>query len=181
MNILVRISERLYGILVRLYPKRYKQQFGEEMEYVFSESLKDAYEKNREPGILTLWTRTVVDAGKSLIVQHIENQKEGHSMNKNKDIVMNNKVFLWIALGTAAILSIPLIAMQFTREVDWKIGDFLLMGILLFGTGSLFITVARVTPSKYRALLGLGFLGALFITWVHLAVGIVDSWPLAGS
>lgn len=100
---------------------------------------------------------------------------------KSTDIIMQNKVFGWIGLATALILSIPLVAMQFTREVDWKLGDFTVMGILLFGAGSLFIVIARATPRKYRALIGIAVLAAVLITWIHLAVGIVDTWPLAGS
>lgn len=99
----------------------------------------------------------------------------------NKDIVMQNKVFTWIALATLAVLSVPLIAMQFTNEVDWNASDFTVIGVLLFGAGSLFVLVARSTPRKYRTLVGLAFLAAILIAWVHLAVGIVDTWPLAGS
>lgn len=100
---------------------------------------------------------------------------------KRTDIIMQNKVFGWIALATGIMLSLPLIAMQFTREVDWKLADFIIMGTLLFGTGFLFVHVARVTPHKYRVLIGLGFLAVLLLTWVHLAVGIIDTAPFAGS
>ena len=37
-----------------------------------------------------------------------------------------------VAMATIALLLIPLVAMQFTREVDWTAGDFLVMGVLLF-------------------------------------------------
>jgi hypothetical protein len=100
---------------------------------------------------------------------------------KNTDYLMQNKIFVWIALGTAVLLSIPLIAMQFTTEVDWELGDFIIMAILLFGTGSIFVAVARVTPRKYRLLIGIGVLITFLAVWAHLAVGIVDTWPLAGS
>jgi hypothetical protein len=99
----------------------------------------------------------------------------------NTDLIMQNAIFSWIALATGLILSVPLIAMQFTSEVDWKLGDFTIIGILLFGAGSLFVVIARATPRKYRTLVGLAILAAVLLTWVHLAVGIVDSWPLAGS
>lgn len=71
--------------------------------------------------------------------------------------------------------------MQFTSEVDWDVTDFTIMGILLFGAGSLFVLVARVTPRKYRTFLGFAVLAAFLFIWAHLAVGIVDSWPFAGS
>ena len=99
----------------------------------------------------------------------------------SNDLIMQNKVFLWIAAATGGILLVPLIAMQFTSEVDWSIEDFITMGILLFGMGSLFVGIARVVPSKYRVLAAIACTAALLLLWAHLAVGIVDTWPLAGS
>lgn len=75
--------------------------------------------------------------------------------SKSNNIIMQNKVFIWIAASTGLILSIPLIAMQFTSEVNWELGDFIVMGALLFGAGSIFVNIARVTPSKYRTLIGI--------------------------
>lgn len=91
---------------------------------------------------------------------------------KNTDMIMHNKVFGWIALGIGLILSIPLIAMQFTSEVDWGSEDFIIMGILLFGMGFLFVHVARVISRKYIVLTGVAFVAALFYIWAELAVGI---------
>ena len=95
---------------------------------------------------------------------------------KTSDIVMQNKIFGWVALITGLILSIPLIAMQFTSEVNWNLSDFIVMGALLFGAGSIFVLVARVTPRKYRALIGVGFLLAVLYLWAELAVGIFTNW-----
>lgn len=91
---------------------------------------------------------------------------------KSNDIIMRNKVFIWIALATGLILLIPLIAMQFTTEVDWTPSDFVVMGALLFGTGSLFILTARKVPKKNRLAIGILFLILLLWAWVELAVGL---------
>jgi hypothetical protein len=91
---------------------------------------------------------------------------------KSTDIIMQNKVFAWIALVTGAILMIPLVAMQFSDEWDWRLRDFIIIGILLFGTGFTFVHVARVTPRKYWVLIGLGFLVVLLYVYAELAVGI---------
>jgi len=91
---------------------------------------------------------------------------------KNTDILMQNKVFVWIAIATALILMIPLVAMQFTSEVKWELSDFITMCILLFGTGFTFVHVARVIPRKYRVLTGIVFFVALLYVWAELAVGI---------
>ena len=150
------------------------------MKYVFSESLKEVYAEKGEPGIITLWARTIIDAGKSLVIQHVENQKGGDSMKtKSNDIIMQNKVFIWIALATGLILLIPLIAMQFTNEVNWTLSDFVIAGALLFGTGLMFVLAARKT-SKYRALIGFALVAALLLVWVELAVGIFGT-PFSGS
>lgn len=189
---IVRRSERFYDFLLQFYPKSYRQEFGEEMRYVFSKSLRDAYRENGQHGIISLWARTIVDAGKSLYIQHLDNTKGGDVMKKNNDMVMQNKIFLWIAAATAALLTIPFMAMQFhlvkpdpsnpaDMGVNWTLFDFIVMGILLFGMGSLFVFLARKVQKKHRLIVGLAVLAAFLLLWVHLAVGIVDTWPLAGS
>ncbi|MBW7855788.1 MAG: hypothetical protein B6D43_10115 [Ignavibacteriales bacterium UTCHB1] len=76
---------------------------------------------------------------------------------------------------------IPLFAMQFTNEVDWSIGDFLIMGILLFGTGTLCEIVFRKTRRiTYRVLFTFGLLLIFFLIWAELAVGIFGT-PFAGT
>ena len=86
-----------------------------------------------------------------------------------------------IALITAAILMLPLVAMQFTSEVDWKLSDFLLMGVLISGTGLLYLLAARfVRHTQYRVAIGATLALALLLAWAELAVGIFGS-PFAGS
>ncbi|NNF39727.1 MAG: hypothetical protein HKN64_00010 [Woeseiaceae bacterium] len=86
--------------------------------------------------------------------------------------MFRNSVFIWIALATGAVLLIPLIAMQFTTEVNWDRSDFIVMGSLLFGTASLFVLVGRRVPRKRRALIGSLFIAAFLYIWAELAVGI---------
>lgn len=96
------------------------------------------------------------------------------------DRLRQNKVFYWIAIGTGVILSIPLIAMQFTTDVNWDLQDFIIMGALLFGSGFLFVQVARITPRKYRTIIGIAFLIAVLLIWAELGVGIFGT-PFAGN
>jgi hypothetical protein len=91
---------------------------------------------------------------------------------KSTDLMLQNKVFAWIALATGAILLIPLIAMQFTIEVQWDETDFIVMGSLVFGTASLFVLAARKAPRTNRLLIGSIFLAAFLYLWAELAVGV---------
>ena len=93
-------------------------------------------------------------------------------IQKVGDLIFQNRVFYWIALATGAILLIPLVAMQFTAEVNWDERDFIVMGSLLFGITSLFVLVARRLPRKYRVLFGGITLAVFLFIWAELAVGV---------
>ncbi len=91
---------------------------------------------------------------------------------KNNSLIMRNTVFAWLAIGTCFILLVPLAAMQVTEEVNWSIMDFVTMGALLFGAGSIFVLVARKVPRKYWLAIGMLVALALLYVWAELAVGI---------
>ncbi len=87
-----------------------------------------------------------------------------------------------IVIGiVAVILLIPLVAMQFTKEVNWDLTDFITMGILLFITGmSIELVTRKVQSAKIKLALTLIILFVLFLVWAELAVGIFGS-PFAGN
>ena len=78
-----------------------------------------------------------------------------------------------IALVTLFILSIPLVAMQFTREVKWDLADFIIVGILLFGAGMLYEFLAVKMP-RHRLVIGIAVVVTVLLVWAELAVGIFD-------
>jgi hypothetical protein len=86
-----------------------------------------------------------------------------------------------ILLGTAAILMVPLVAMRFTKEVNWGPLDFVAAAILLAGTGSAYVLLTRkLRMVSQRRAIGGGLLLTLLLVWAELAVGVFGS-PLAGS
>ena len=93
----------------------------------------------------------------------------------------DSKQLLRVVLVTAAILLIPFVAMQFTGEVNWTASDFVIMGVLLFGTGLLLQFAANKIRSTKSRLLAIAAIAFVFLfVWAELAVGIVGS-PFAGS
>lgn len=93
----------------------------------------------------------------------------------------DSKQLLRIAGATAALLLIPFVAMQFTREVNWTASDFVIMGALLLGTGLLLQFAANRLRSARGRLIAIAAIGFVFLfVWAELAVGIVGS-PFAGS
>ena len=94
---------------------------------------------------------------------------------KKTDIIAQNRLLIWTALATGFVLLVPLLAMQFTDEVTWTLLDFVAAGGLMFGTGLVFVLVARKI-TKYRTILGSVLAVALIYVWIELAVGIFTTW-----
>lgn len=96
-------------------------------------------------------------------------------------MIILNKRLLMIGLGTLMLLSIPLIAMQFTNEVQWSLFDFMVAGALVFGTGFLIELIIRnVNKKRNRILMTIVAIAALVLVWLEMAVGIFGT-PIAGS
>ncbi|WP_426105665.1 hypothetical protein [Massilia sp. TSP1-1-2] len=88
---------------------------------------------------------------------------------------------LRLLAGTAAVLMLPLVAMQFSSEVNWSLSDFSVMAALLAGSGLIYVAVARQLRSAgQRALVGAGLVLAVLLVWVALAVGVFGT-PFAVS
>jgi hypothetical protein len=76
---------------------------------------------------------------------------------------------------TLLILLLPLVAMQFTAEVNWGAGDFLAAGALLFTAGMAYALWARATRTRrQRVLAAVVVLAVLGTVWAELAVGLFD-------
>lgn len=94
---------------------------------------------------------------------------------------MKNKRLIIILITIAILLLIPLIAMQFTSEVNWELNDFIIMGVLLLFTGlSCELILRKVKSIKIRILICGVILLAFLLVWAEMAVGIFGT-PFAGS
>ena len=94
---------------------------------------------------------------------------------------MKSKRFIGILLIVAFLLSIHLIAMQFTNEVQWDLFDFVIAGVVLLGTGlAIEVVMKNVKTRKTKIGLVVSILVVLFLVWAELAVGVFGT-PFAGS
>lgn len=80
-----------------------------------------------------------------------------------------------------SILLIPLIAMQFTDEVNWTFRDFAIAGYIMAASGVLLEVLLRKVKNKLFLILSILLLAIIVIlVWAELAVGIFGS-SLAGT
>ena len=153
-----------YETLLRLYPKRYRERFGEPMEQTFNDLLRERAVEEKGLFGFALWMFVETSAG---------------IIRENMTLIIMRKNIIRIALVTACILLVPLVAMQFTEEVNWDLFDFAFMGTLLFGTGLAYELVARKAGAiAYRAAVGVALAAALLLVWVNGAVGIIGNGPV---
>ncbi len=95
--------------------------------------------------------------------------------------MIKNKRLIAIVLSVALILLIPLVAMQFTNEVNWTFFDFVVAAVLLIGTGlTIELAIRTIRNKNYQIALIVAILFLLFLVWAELAVGIFGS-AIAGS
>jgi hypothetical protein len=88
--------------------------------------------------------------------------------------VQRLRAVTWI--GALSLLVLPLVAMQFTAEVQWSAVDFLLFAAMLAVAAGAFELFARRTRSTVYLLGGgVTVLGAFLMIWSNLAVGIIGS------
>lgn len=87
-----------------------------------------------------------------------------------------SKAFTYPAIATGLILLVPLIAMQFSEDVVWTLSDFILAGIMIFGTGITHTLVTRKSEKiAYKVAVGFALFTGLFLIWSNLAVGLIGS------
>lgn len=87
-----------------------------------------------------------------------------------------NKRLIVIIAAVPLLLLIPLVAMQFTSEVDWDPRDFVIIGTLLLVTGFACELVLRKIKSwKGRLVLCAIILGVFLLIWGELATGYFRS------
>lgn len=93
---------------------------------------------------------------------------------------MKNKSIFIILSTVGLLLLIPLIAMQFTKEVKWTLADFLIAAVLLISTGlSINYTIKKIKRPIFRVALSITLLIILILVWMELAVAIFGT-PLSG-
>lgn len=85
-----------------------------------------------------------------------------------------SRIAVW---GTAAfLLLLPLIAMQFTSEVNWDETDFIVFGAMLaVACGTYGLAVQATGDRAYRAAVGIATAAAFILVWMNLAVGIIGT------
>jgi hypothetical protein len=153
-------SERVYRSLLRAYPRELRDEYGDEMARCFQELCREGLEDGGGLGLAALWARTLPELLYSAL--------------KERSTVLNRNAYrsvVGVALATAFILLIPLLAAP-----AWTLFDFAVAGALIFGTGLTYVLAARKAGNiAYRSAVGIALAAAFLLVWLTGAVGIIGS------
>jgi hypothetical protein len=107
--------------------------------------------------------------GGDTLITRSSTPKDGMTMSRS-----TYRSAVRVALVTTAVLLVPLVAMQFTEEVNWSPFDFVFAAALLGGTG-LLLELAVRKPSRfaYRVATTAVGVGAIVLGQVDDAPGLV--------
>ena len=90
----------------------------------------------------------------------------------NNPSVSKLRTIQWVCAGL--LLLIPTIAMQFTTEMNWGLGDFVILAAMLaFAIIGFEVATKFLKSRKHLAYVGLAIAAAFLFVWAELAVGII--------
>jgi hypothetical protein len=99
-----------------------------------------------------------------------------HPDLRNRNARRRNPWSIALWSSAACLLLVPWVAMQFTREVDWGVADFLVMGALLAVVCALYELATWLSDNTaYRLGFAVAIVTAFLTIWVNLAVGMLGS------
>ncbi len=81
-NRLLALSDHVYGVLLRLYPRRYRDAYGLLMRQTFRDACRDAYRRGGARRLAQCWLHTCGDTASSLAVEHLESIRTEKNMTR---------------------------------------------------------------------------------------------------
>src|SRR5438093_1540589 len=113
-------SLRAYERLLRLYPPRFRAEFGEEMSRVFGDACRDGYRHGGTRGVAGVWLQTVPDVVVSVVDEHAEEDFAMARTQLARILSVGGMIAgaLWIAYALFANMRAPGILNGPSRDLD---------------------------------------------------------------
>lgn len=173
MDQIVAVSDRLYRLILSVYPRGFRDEYEEEMAQTLRDQLRDVWTQRGAVGVTGLWLRVLVDSARSAFAEH---RNQGWSVNLS-----------WLGLGhgLATAIGYPLAFVSFIAWSGELVGfetaenwllhrrylypilagpGFVLVGVGLRGLSRRLEDSKRPTIRGIRLGVGLGLAGIAGIT-----------------
>ena len=170
------LSIRLYQALLAIYPSGFRREYGWQMLQVFGDCCRRALRQAGLPGLLRLWSRTLLDAVQSALEEHAQ---RGVDMSKEKFIKLSGWALMlgglavvlgWVASTRPEYDRHNALSLPIDRYINVAELPLLVMGMLLLSVG---FTGLLVRYGKTAGAFGRLSLGLAMVSGVVSAVGMV--------
>jgi len=160
-NVKGRRYRKCYANLLQLYPRAFRDRFGEGMAQTFHDLCREHGDAGRGLFGFALWTFCETLVG---IVR--ENLMRMNYLGKT---------MLRVAFMSLGLLMVPLVASQVVEGWNWKPGGFVIVYVLFFVTGMAYAMIARKMGAwSYKAGVGVALVAGFALGWSNM-VHVADS------
>jgi hypothetical protein len=150
-----------YAMLLRLYPRPFRERFGEGMAQTFHDLCREHRDARRGLFGLALWI--FFETSVEIVRENITHMSR------------LGKTMLRVALGALAVLMAPLVASHVVEGWNWSAGTFAFVYVLFFGTGMAYAVIARKMGAwSYKAGVGIALVAGFALGWSNM-VHVADS------
>jgi len=150
-----------YAMLLRLYPRPFRERFGEAMAQSFQDLCLERRNASRPLFGLVLWIFLETSGG--IVMEHV--------MRMNQ----LGKTTLRVALVALGLLMVPLVASRVVEGWNWRPSAFVFVYLLFFATGMAYALIARRMGARsYKAGVLVALVAGFALGWSNM-VHVADS------
>ena len=150
-----------YALLLRLYPRPFRERCGEGIAQTFHDLCREHRNAGRGMFGLALWIFFETSVG-------IVRENTTHMSQLAKTM-------LRVALVAVGLLMVPLVASQVVDGWNWPARAFVFLYLLFFGTGMAYALIARKMGEwSYKSGVGLALVAGFALGWSNM-VHVADS------
>lgn len=151
---------RWYAQLVQLYPPRYRERYGQGMVQTFRDLCRERFAAQQPLFFFAVW----------LFAETAVRALYAHTT----PMTTQSQRIVRLAVVVGLILLIPVFGNLYVEGWNWEPFDFVVAGVLLFGTGLAYELLARRSANAlYRAAVFLALMSTFLLAWVVGAVGVI--------
>jgi hypothetical protein len=148
-----------YAMLLRLYPRPFREQFAEGMAQTFHDLCREHRDAGRGLFGPVLWI--FFETSVEIVRENAMSQL--------------GKTMLRVALGALALLMVPLVASRVVEGWHWGAGGFVFVYVLFFLTGMAYALIARKMGAwSYKAGVAVALVAGFALGWSNM-VQVADS------
>jgi hypothetical protein len=108
--------EKVYCLLLKAYPARFREEYGREMLLLFGDQLRDARERGH---VARFWLRTSADWLRTVLFEHVSQRFRKTRQPLPFKHVLSRGVMLAPSPGGAVLIAVAIIAYWQVRKLNF--------------------------------------------------------------